>query len=318
MPNPDLRRSTPDHLHVVLGATGGIGSEAVDVLADAGHRVRAVARSLPRDPRPGVEWIVADVTDPADADRAVAGAGVVLSFVQPAYHRWPQEFPALMGTVADACARADADLVMADNLYCYGPHRGPLTEDLPMVATTRKGVVRAAIARDLLDRHRRGDLRVAIGRASDYYGPAGSTVANALVLEPVRAGKRGRWVGRLDRLHTHSYSHDIARALIVLAHDDRAFGRAWHLPAAPPLTGDAFVRLAHRIGGVDGTPRLVTPMMGRIAGLFVRSIRETNEMVYEFTDDFVMDHSAFDETFGPFTVTPHDLALAQSLGRRNP
>jgi nucleoside-diphosphate-sugar epimerase len=291
-----------------------VGSEAVGLLAAAGHRVRAVARQTPTTAPPeNVAWMEADVATPDGAARAVAGAGVVISFAQPAYHRWPQEFPGLMRTIADACTAVDAPLVMADNLYCYGPHAGPLTEDLPMAATTRKGSTRAAVARDLLERHARGDLRVTLGRASDYFGPTGNSIANALVLDPVRKGKRGRWVGRLDRLHTHSYSRDFARALIALSHDDRAFGRPWHLPAAPPLTGGDFVRLTHRVAGIDAEPGLVTPTMSRVAGLFVRAIREGNEMAYEFTEEFVVDHTAFDATFGPFAVTPLADALAESL-----
>ena len=59
-----------------------------------------------------------------------------------------------------------------ENLYAYGPTGGrPLTEDLPLAARTRKGTTRAAMTTALLDVHRRGTVRVAIGRASDFFGP---------------------------------------------------------------------------------------------------------------------------------------------------
>jgi hypothetical protein len=47
----------------------------------------------------------------------------------------------------------------------------PMTEDMPYAARDPKGRVRAEMAEVLLAGHRSGELRVAIGRASDCYGP---------------------------------------------------------------------------------------------------------------------------------------------------
>src|SRR6266508_476710 len=127
---------TTSELHVVLGASGGTGGAVVRELARRGHRVRAVSRRGNADAPAGVERLAADV--------------------------------------ATACAAdTGAKLVLADNLYAYGPHEGTLTEDLPAAASGRKGRVRALMAERLLAAHRQGRLRVAIGRSSDYYGPGG-------------------------------------------------------------------------------------------------------------------------------------------------
>ena len=65
-----------------------------------------------------------------------------------------------------------------ENLYMYGPTEGvPLTEDLPYDATGLKGRTRARMAQDLMEAHRAGKVRVAIGRASDYFGPRGLLTA---------------------------------------------------------------------------------------------------------------------------------------------
>ena len=54
----------------------------------------------------------------------------------------------------------------------YGPTDGrPLTEDLPHAPNTRKGTVRARMSKVLMKAHTSGKVRVAIGRASDYFGP---------------------------------------------------------------------------------------------------------------------------------------------------
>ncbi len=163
--------------HVVLGA-GPVGRAVVAALAARGIEPAVVTRSGASVP--GAISRVADITDPAQAAAALAGAEVVFQCAQPEYHRWPQEFPTLQTGIVDAAAKVGALLAVAENLYGYGPHDGPLTEDLPLAATTRKGVVRAQMWRDLEAAHQAGRLRVVAGRASDFCGPGveGSAVGD--------------------------------------------------------------------------------------------------------------------------------------------
>lgn len=305
-------------LHTVLGAAGTVGEHLVLELAALGHPVRAVHRRA-LTPRSGVEAVVADVSTPDGARRALEGCAVAYVCVQPAYTRWVQEFAPLVAGIADAATRTGTRLVLLDNLYGYGPVDGPMTESTPQAATTRKGRVRAAIAADLLARHARGDLAVSIGRASDFVGAVGQSLPNVLTLEPAAAGRKGRWVGRLDRAHSLSYVPDVARTLAILGGRDEAYGRAWHLPVSGSPTGREFVELTHRVGGVDAAPALVTPMMNRLGGLFSPVIREGNELMYEFTEPFVVDDSAFRSAFGSVAgaaSTPLETAVAESIAAR--
>jgi hypothetical protein len=50
-----------------------------------------------------------------------------------------------------------------------------MTEDLPLAATTVKGRTRAAMTAELLAAAEAGRVRLAIGRASDFFGPGGVT-----------------------------------------------------------------------------------------------------------------------------------------------
>jgi nucleoside-diphosphate-sugar epimerase len=193
-----------------------------------------------------------------------------------------------------------------------------MTEATPQAATTRKGRVRAAIAQDLLARHERGDLAVTVGRASDFVGPRGQSLPNVLALEPAARGKRGRWLGHLDRPHSLSHTPDVARFLAVLGTDDEAFGRVWHLPVSGSPTGREFVALVHRVAGVDAAPGLVTPLMNRLAGLFAADAREGDELMYEFTQPFVVDDSAFRAAFPHALPTSLEDAVETSLRARRP
>ncbi len=305
---------TTTDLHVVLGASGGAGNAIARALADADIPVRAVNRSGAADLPSSITVTAADVTTPDGIARAVDGAAVVYMATQPPYHRWPQEFPAMLETVIDGVAAEGAKLVMVDNLYGYGPGAGVMTEDTPERATDTKGTVRRAMTETLLEAHRSGRLRVTIGRASDYFGPRSENSGiTALAIAPSSEGRSIRWMGSLDAPHSAAYLPDIARAYVVLGTDERADGSVWILPHAPAVTGRQFLGLVN-----DALPQplktgVVSTTMLRLASPFHKISKESLGVVYQWTDPFVVDDSRFTETFGPFDVTPLDEAVGTSV-----
>jgi len=85
-----------------------------------------------------------------------------------------------------------------------------------------------ATAAEILTAHRQGRVRAAIGRASDYYGPHGtSSTAGETVFGRILAGKKPQWTGRLDQPHTFHYLPDVARGLLVLAGRPAVDGQIW-------------------------------------------------------------------------------------------
>jgi nucleoside-diphosphate-sugar epimerase len=306
---------TPSNLHTVLGASGGAGNAIARALHDAGLPVRAVNRSGRADLPDTIERRAADVTTEAGAAAAADGSAVVYMAAQPPYHRWPEEFPGMLERVIDATATAGAKLVMVDNLYGYGPGTGTMTEDTPERATDRKGTVRRTMTRTLLDAHRAGRLRVAVGRASDYYGPrADNSGITVLAIEPVAAeGKTIRWTGSLDAPHSVAYLPDIARAYVILGTDERADGGVWILPHGAPVTGRAFLDTVNRALPEPRKTGLISKTMLRLAAPFHRISRETLDILFQWTDPFVADDTRFQETFGHFETTPLDRAVADTV-----
>jgi nucleoside-diphosphate-sugar epimerase len=233
---------------------------------------------------------------------------------QPAYTRWPQEFPAMTRGIAEAAAEAGTKLVFADNLYMYGPVDGPMTEQTPPAAQTKKGKVRAAMAAELLAAHTDGSLRVVIGRSSDYYGPGGLVSAlGERFFKAVLAGKRTQWFADLDQPHSLSYLPDIARAFVVLGERAEADGGVWHTPAAPALTGRQYVELAARVAGTPAKPAVLGMGTVRTLGLFMPVLRELPELMYQYDRPFVMDAGKFAAAFGSCTATPHEEALGTTM-----
>lgn len=301
---------TSTDLHVVLGATGGIGRAVVRELVRRGHAVRAVSRHpVPRE----IESLAADVTTTEGAKEACAGAAVVHHCAQPAYHRWAQEFPALNEAVIAGAASAGAKLVFADNLYAYAPS-DVITEDTPRRPSSRKGAVRLALADRLLAAHRAGTVRVALGQASDYYGPgAVASAAGRTLFGPVLAGRTVRWPGRVDVPHALHHVDDIAAGLVTLGERDEADGAAWILPAAPALTPAELVARAAAAAGTSsrasGSPKLVL----QVLGLVNPTVGQLPDIWHQYDRPWVVSDARFQATFGPQPPTDWDTGIAGTV-----
>ena len=300
-------------LHVIFG-TGATGLSVAEILAKRGTPVRAVNRSGQADVPHGVETMGGDASDPAFAIEASAGASVVYQCLNPPYTDWPEMFPPLQAAVLEGATAAGAKYVAMDNLYAYGPTSGaPLTEDLPYAATGAKGRTRAQMARDLLEAHQSGKVRVAIGQASDYFGPRGLLSSmGERVFYPAIAGKKAQVMGNPDQPHSYSYIPDIANGLVTLADHDEADGSAWHLPNAPALTTRQFVERVYAAAGTEPQIQAVSRVMVNVLGLFNSQLRELKEMFYEFEEPYVVDSSNFESTFG-IPATPLDEAIPATV-----
>lgn len=290
--------------HVVFG-TGPIGTSLADHLEASGENVVAVNRSGRAGTNSGVELVAGDASDETFARSVVAGADVVYQCLGAPYTEWVELFPQLQKSVLSATRRAGAKLVSFGNLYGYGPTGGaPVTQDLPLAATGSKGKVRADMDRELLAANEAGDVRITIGRASDFFGPlALTTHMGARVFYPALDGNRAKVLGDPSQPHTYSYVPDIAAGLAILGRDSRADGTAWHLPNPPTLTTRDFIAKVYEAAGTEfGVAAMPKPLVSFVA-LFNPDLREIKEVLYQVEDPFVVDSSPFETTFG-VTGTP--------------
>ena len=303
-----------ERLHVVFG-TGQVGTALIAHLRSLGVAVRAVSRHRPRTLAEGADWRGADATDAEAATDAAKGASVVYQCLNAPYNQWPELFPPLQRGVLAAAERNGALLVSLENLYGYGPTGGrPMTEDLPLSATSVKGRTRAAMTAELLAAAESGRVSVAIGRASDFFGP-GVTAGSALgerVFGNALAGRRADVLGSPDLPHTYSYVPDVAAGLATLGSDPRAAGQVWHLPGPQTASTRALLDLvATQAGGPVGI-RTVSKLTLRAVGLINPMLRGLAETYYQFDEPFLLDTSKYEGAFGP-AGTPLPAAITATV-----
>lgn len=300
-------------LHVVLGATGGVGQSIVQKLAAQGLAVRAINRSGRLVEGVAVEVMAADLMNRESTLAVCQSAGVIYHCAGLPYQQWETSFPGMLDNIIAATSATGATLVYTDNCYMYSPTSQPLTEESPQEPVTRKGRLRKRLAETLLTAHAQGRVRAAIGRASDFYGPGvRSSAVGEQLFDTLVRGKRVPWLGKLDVPHALSYGEDFARGLITLGTHEQAWGQVWHIPAAPALTGRQFIALASEIAGVRARPQAASAAVLRLLGLTNPVLRESVEMLYEFTEPYLFDGSKYTSAFGG-TPTPHREALQRTV-----
>ena len=156
-----------------------------------------------------------------------------------------------------------------------------------------------------------GKVRVAVGRASDFFGPRVLvSAAGEQVFGRAVEGKSAQVAGDPDLPHTFTYTPDIGKGLVVLGEREDALGRAWHLPSPETLTTREFVKTIFEEAGKPARVQAAPKILLRAMGLFNPGIREMIEMLYEFEEPFVVDHSDFTRTFGEHATPLGDAVRA--------
>jgi nucleoside-diphosphate-sugar epimerase len=120
-------------------------------------------------------------------------------------------------------------------------------------------------------------------------------------------------LGNPDLPHSWTYVLDVARALVRVGADKRAWGTAWHVPTAPAVSAREAVASMCRIAGIEPAKVSGQPWLPiRIMGAFVPLLRELPEVRYQFDRPFVVDSSRFTAVFGDLP-TPIEESLAATV-----
>ena len=290
--------------HVVFG-TGQVGRPLVEQLVAHGHDVVAVNRDG-RGDLPGAQVVGGDATDSSFTTEVCTDADVAYFCLNAtSYDRWHDEFPPLQRGVLAGAAPAGARVVVLDNLYAYGPPgERPLVETMAANPTSRKAATRAAMTQELLAAHAAGRVEVAIGRASDYFGPG--AVRSALgenVFGTALTGRTARVMGDQDQPHSYSYTPDVAAGLITLGTAPAAAGQIWHLPVAEARTTRRIIDDVYALAGTRPRTLAAGRTTLRALGLVRPAMREYLHTLYQFTDPWLVDDSKFRAAFGAHATT---------------
>jgi nucleoside-diphosphate-sugar epimerase len=248
-----------------------------------------------------MEFIACDVLDPNATCAALSGARSVICALGFPYSGkvWEASWPLAIRNLIGACESSQARLVIADNLYMYGPQNGPIDETASLTSFGRKPKARAEVTRIWQEAHQNQRARIVAVRAPDFYGPLVSqSLMGAQTLGAMAANRPAVLLESPDHLHDIAHIDDFARAVETLLNaPEDAYGQAWHVPCAPTQTLRALLGLAAQSLGSPLRVRVVPRAAARIASLFVPIIREAEEMRFLLDRPYKVDWSKFGKRF---------------------
>lgn len=301
-------------LHTILGAGGAVSNQLLPVLLKNNEKVRLVSRRA--QPIANVEAVVADITDYQQTLNAIKGSSVVYLLVGLQYDIkvWRESWPKIMTNVINSCKETGSKLIFFDNVYMYGKATENMTEETPFNPCSKKGEVRAAIATQLLSEMKAGNIDALIARSADFYGPVGfeTSMPNMLVFANFKKGKKAQWLINAKLPHSFTYVPDAAKALYLLANDNKAYGQTWHLPTSVEMiTGESFIKEAAAAMKVENSFSILPLWMMRLAGLFIKPIKESVEMAYQSEFSYYFNSAKFNKAYN-FTSTSYSDGIRDS------
>ena len=297
--------------HLVIGA-GSVGTAVAETLARRGEAVVMVTRRGSGPDVAGVRRVATDASSVEALLAAAPRATAIYNCANPRYFEWPRDWPPMAKAFLAYAERTGAVLATTSNLYGYGPVDVPMVESLPLAATDVKGRLRGDMwlaAKALNDA---GRIRATEVRGSDYLAASEqSRIASSRVVPRVLAGRAVSLLGNINTTHTWTSPIDVARTLIVAAADERAWGKAWHVPSNAPRTQREVVDdLAEAAGvptvRVSEIPYGVMWAMGVVSPL----MREFRATAYQMQRPYILDDDAARAMFG-IEPTPWHVLLDQ-------
>jgi nucleoside-diphosphate-sugar epimerase len=306
-------------MQTILGSGGSIGVPLARELRQYTGQIRLVSRN-PEKVNPTDELFPADFTDFTQIQKAIAGSEVVYVVVGFEYNIkvWRQLWPPFMKAVLDACITHHAKLVFFDNVYMYAESAIPhMTEEAPLQPPSKKGAVRKQLHEMIFDEVEKNSLPALIARSADFYGPDNrNSTLSIMAAENLAKGKKAQAMGKLDKVHTYTYTPDAARATAILGNTADAYNQVWHVPTTgEKLTSRQWIQLIADELNVEPEIQRIPLWMLRAMGLFVPVLREFPEMLYQYENDYIFDSSKFENRFGMKAVAPVDgiKAMVRSL-----
>lgn len=302
---------------LVLGATGGIGSETAAALLAAGWSVRALTRHAGTEGDRAIQWIRGDAMNAADVRAAADGVAVIVHAVNPpGYKDWERVVLPMIDHTLAAARATGARIVLPGSVYNYGPDAWPrVAEDAPQHPPSRKGEIRVA-AEARLQAASRDGVRSLVLRCGDFYGPrSGNNWLAQGILAPGKPLRDIRYPGPPALRHAWAYLPDVAATLVALLARDAeldTFAR-FHF-GGHTLTGHALAEALRQAAGRPDLPLRRFPWwMATLAAPFVETMREVRKMRYLWNEEIVLDDARLRAFLGEPPSTPPVAALRTTL-----
>lgn len=299
---------------IVLGINGHIGNAVARAFLAAGYAVTGFGRSN-KHPIPGVSFIKGDADDVAQLRAAIGDTDLVVNALNLPYHQWTEgRMEAQHQRVIDALGTTGKTLLFPVSIYNYAITDRVVTPDLPQRPHTSRGEIRARVENLYRAAAQRGDLRLLMIRAGDFYGP--NTTGDWFDLAMMTEAKKGKVsvMGVWGTAHAWAYLPDLGRAFVKVSEARTRLGSVENFHFAghfvtPDQMRDAIAAIAPRGTKFGLVARWLFPVFGLVDPI----IRDIAKMAYLWETPMELRDPRLDAMLGPNFATPFAEAVAETV-----
>ncbi len=305
-------------MQTILGSGGAIGKELAKAVSAYTDDIRLVSRN-PKKVNSADKLLPADLSVKEQVFKAVEGSEIVYLTVGFDYKTkvWQQLWPQLAEDVTEACLQYNARLVFFDNVYAIGGDNVKhITENSPLSPSSKKGEVRAAVDRLIMDKIEKKNLIAIIARSPDFFSEEKkSSMLMNLVYDNLAKGKKARWLCNAKAIHSCGYAPELARGTAILGNSYSAYGQIWNLPVdTRKITSEQWINLFASEMNTDNKYQTMPGWAIKLLGIFIPVLGEMHEMLYQYDRDYYFDSSKFNNNFN-FTPVTNEMAVKQTVSK---
>jgi nucleoside-diphosphate-sugar epimerase len=310
--------SKPSRTALVLGATGGIGTETALALSRRGWQIRAFSRTSARSDSQGWQSVMGDALDRASVLAAAEGVQAIVHAVNPpGYRNWAAlVLPMIDNTIAAAKA-SGARILLPGTIYNYGSDAFPvLREESPQNARTHKGRIRIELETRLHDAARQG-IRSLIVRFGDFFGPkSGNNWFSQGMVTPDRPLTNVTYPGKRGVGHSWAYLPDAGEAFAQLMDREGELEdfATFHFRGFWDKDGTEMITAIRTVAGKPSLPVKPLPwVIFKLASPFNETMRELYAARPLWKTPIELDNSRLVRLLGKEPHTDLDAAVVTTL-----
>ena len=233
-----------------------------------------------------------------------------------------KSFPSFINNVIDACIQHQAKMVFFDNIYAIGRDNVKhITEESPISPCSKKGEVRAEVDKLILNAIEHRQLNAIIARSADFFSEVkASSMSMNLIYDNLIKGKKAQWLCDAKKVHSMSYTPDLAKGTAILGNTPDAYNQIWNLPTdSEKITGEGWINLFAKEMNTTNKYQVLPNWLIKILGWFIPIMKELPEMNYQYDRDYFFDSSKFNRRFNYTPIKNADAVkkTVESLMQKN-
>jgi len=302
-------------LHVVIGATGAYGYAITKALLKNKINVRAIVRNEEKALKlfpENLDIVKSDIFNRDKIINDLKDATVIYMANNFPYKNW-ENFYISTENILKGAEISNSTVVFPGNVYGYGKFDYlPVNEDHALNANGKKGIIRNNIEKLLFEYYKKGRIGLVMPRFADFYGPnVTNNLYGAMFINAIK-NKKAIWPVNPDMPHNFTYIDDAAKATLLLLKNINSYGKIYHISGGI-ITAREFINKIYNKLNLKIKLKVISERDLKFMAHFNSDINEIIELIYEYSEPYILDDKKFLNEYPEFRHTTYDDGINNTI-----